>query len=363
MKIGSALLTAGGMGLDKYALQDWVNQICALRRAGLDVVLVSSGAIAEGVVRLGWRQRPSQLPRLQAAAAVGQMGLMQAYEDAFRVHGVHAAQLLLTHDDFANRSRYVNVAATIRTLLRMGVIPVINENDTVSTEEVCFGDNDMLAALVGNMIGADHLLILTDQEGLYTRDPRKSSDARLIARAPADAGWLREAAGGGGAWGRGGMASKVRAAGLFALSGGATTIAAGHTRDLMTRVSQGEPIGTRLEPGRCRLQRRGLWLAGCLRAKGTLVVTCQESMLDDIRADLTVGLSAAVRGDFAAGETIEIEDTNGGKLGKGISNYSARDIKRMIADAASPDTPVPVAPKPVISYRNIVPHSILEGLA
>ncbi|HEB66430.1 MAG TPA: glutamate 5-kinase, partial [Gammaproteobacteria bacterium] len=245
VKIGSALMTNDGVGLDRAGIADWVRQMAQLREQGMELLLVSSGAVAEGMARLGWKQRPHELHRLQAAAAVGQMGLVEAWESAFGEHGLHTAQILLTHEDLSDRQRYLNARSTVRSLLELGVVPVINENDTVVTDEIRFGDNDTLGALAANLVEADHLIILTDQAGLYDRDPRQHADARLIPEANANDTELDAMAGEtGGALGRGGMASKVRAARLAARSGTCTLIAPGREADVLLRLRRGEELGT-----------------------------------------------------------------------------------------------------------------------
>ena len=247
VKVGSTLITNNGVGIDHAMIERWVAQIAILRARGVEVVLVSSGAIAEGMKRLGWKVRPHEVNQLQAAAAVGQMGLVQVYESAFRTHGVGTAQILLTHDDLADRKRYLNARSTLTTLLALDVVPVINENDTVITDEIKFGDNDTLGALVANLIDADHLVILTDQRGLFSTDPRRDANAALIHEAKATDAALELMAGGSGSnLGRGGMLTKVLAAKKAALSGCHTIIAYGREVDVLLRLQQGEAIGTRL---------------------------------------------------------------------------------------------------------------------
>ena len=248
VKIGSALLTHSGRGLDRAAIRAWVEQMASLSQAGVELVLVSSGSVAEGMSRLGWTSRPEALYKLQAAAAVGQMGLAQVYESDFSNHGLHTAQILLTHDDFSNRQRYLNARSTLRQLLALNVIPVVNENDTISTEAIMLGDNDTLAGLVSNLIEAERFVILTDQAGLFDADPRKSSQAQLIRHARAGDPELQEMAGEGGALGRGGMRTKLRAAALAARSGTTTVIASGQERDVLIRLWHGECVGTTINP-------------------------------------------------------------------------------------------------------------------
>jgi glutamate 5-kinase len=337
VKVGSSLVTDNGRGLDQQALARWAEEIAHLQSQGMEIVLVSSGAIAEGMNRLGWVNRPEEVARLQAAAAIGQMGLMQAYETSFRCRGIHAAQILLTHEDFVDRKRYLNIEATLRTLTRLRTVPIINENDTVSTEEIRFGDNDMLAALVANMIAADRLVILTDQQGLYSSDPRGSPDAKLIHIASANDEALLAMAGGGGKWGRGGMSSKITAARMFALSGGVTTIASGRTDSVLAHIRAGRPIGTELLPGRKRLLKRKQWLAGHLLTRGTLVLDAGAAHAVELRGGsiLPVGV-LDVQGDFDKNEMIHIQDAKERPLAQGLSNYSAREMIRMVQETSSP---------------------------
>lgn len=336
VKIGSSLLVNGGQGLDAERISDWVDQLSNLWRQGIELVLISSGAVAEGMTRLGWQERPAQLPNLQAAAAVGQMGLMHAYEKHFNRNGLHAAQLLLTHDDFADRQRYHNVRATLRTLARFRAIPVINENDTVSTEEICFGDNDTLAALVANMIGAERLVILTDQHGLYTEDPRKCAHAELISSACVEDAGLGAMAGDAGALGRGGMASKLKAARLFALSGGSTTIVSGKIGQVLERLHGGECIGTELLPGQQRLARRKQWLAGQMKTHGAVILR-REAMQALAHGEARIHAEdvAAIHGSFCPGQMIRIQDTERRYDARGLSNYSANEMNGMVRQLAS----------------------------
>ncbi|AZD63103.1 Glutamate 5-kinase [Pseudomonas chlororaphis subsp. aurantiaca] len=273
VKIGSALLTADGKGLDRTAMGVWVEQMVALHEAGVELVLVSSGAVAAGMSRLGWTARPSAMHELQAAAAIGQMGLVQAWESSFAEHGLHTAQILLTHDDLSDRKRYLNARSTLRALVELKVIPVINENDTVVTDEIRFGDNDTLAALVANLVEADLLVILTDRDGMFDADPRNNPDAQLIYEARADDPALDAVAGGtGGALGRGGMQTKLRAARLAARSGAHTIIVGGRLERVLDRLKAGERLGTLLSPERGMLAARKQWLAGHLQTRGTLVL-------------------------------------------------------------------------------------------
>src|SRR5690606_30807077 len=272
VKIGSALLTNDGRGLNLAGIAGWVEQIVALRKLGIEIVLVVSGAVAEGMTRLGWKSRPHALHELQAAAAVGQMGLVQAYESQFQRYGLHTAQVLLGHDDISARDRYLNARGTLKTLVQFGVVPVINENDTVVTDEIRFGDNDTLGALVANLIDADLLVILTDQEGLFDADPRGNPQATLIGLGRAGDPQYEQMAGGGGALGRGGMITKIRAARLAARSGADTVIASGRQTDVLLRLADGAEVGTLLVAGQQPLAARKQWLAGLMQSCGQLTL-------------------------------------------------------------------------------------------
>ncbi|WP_110669140.1 glutamate 5-kinase [Salinicola halophilus] len=331
VKIGSALLTNDGRGLDEAAIGSWVDQMAVLRQRGIEVVLVSSGSIAEGMVRLGWQTRPSAVHELQAAAAVGQSGLSQCYETHFARHELRSAQVLLTHDDLSNRKRYLNARSALRTLVSLGVVPVINENDTVVTDEIRFGDNDTLGALVANLLEADALLILTDQEGLFDADPRTNPEARLIAQARADDPTLDAVAGGGGSLGRGGMATKLRAARLAARSGASTTIASGRQADVLTRLIDGETLGTLLHPDHAPMAARKRWLAGQLQVRGTL--TLDAGAVEVLRSQgsslLPVGVRG-VQGEFKRGDMVLCVDEQGTRVAKGLVNYDSRDAERLV---------------------------------
>ncbi len=332
VKIGSALLTADGAGLDRAAIHDWVAQMVALRARGIELVLVSSGAVAEGMMRLGWTSRPQALHELQAAAAVGQMGLVQAYESNFQQHGIHTAQVLLTHDDLSDRQRYLNARNTLRALLEFGVLPVVNENDTVVTDEICFGDNDTLAALVANLVEADALIILTDQAGLFDRDPRRHADARLLHEARAGDESLDEMVGGSaGELGRGGMLTKLRAARLAARSGAGTVIAFGREPRVLERIADGERLGTLLLPEQEAQAARKQWLAGHLQLRGTLHLDAGavKVLCESGRSLLPVGV-VAVEGDFQRGEAVACVDEAGREIARGLVNYSARDARKII---------------------------------
>ncbi|GAA0640561.1 glutamate 5-kinase [Halomonas beimenensis] len=331
VKIGSALLTNDGRGLDESGIGGWVDQIAALHRRGVEVVLVSSGAVAAGMVRLGWQVRPSAVHALQAAAAVGQNGLTECYEGHFARHGLTTAQVLLTHDDLSNRKRYLNARSALRTLVDLRVVPVINENDTVVTDEIRFGDNDTLGALVANLLEADALVILTDQEGLFDADPRHDPNARLISEGRADDPRLAEVAGGGGALGRGGMTTKVRAARLAARSGAVTVIASGRQPEVLTRLSDGERLGTLLTPERAPMAARKRWLAGQLQVRGTL--TLDAGAVKVLRGSgsslLPVGVKA-LSGDFVRGDMVLCVDEAGHRVAKGLVNYGADEARRLL---------------------------------
>jgi glutamate 5-kinase len=332
VKVGSSLVTNEGRGLDHDAVGRWAEQIAELRRRGRSVVLVSSGAIAEGVKRLGWTARPSAIHELQAAAAVGQMGLVQAYESAFAKFGLHTAQILLTHDDLAERRRYLNARSTLRTLLGLGVVPIINENDTVTTDEIRFGDNDTLGALVTNLIEADALVLLTDQPGLYTADPRKDPAATFVTSARAGDLRLESMAGGvGSAQGRGGMVTKVLAAKRAARSGASTVIASGREPDVLTRLAAGEDIGTSLLAEAGSLAARKQWLADHLLLRGrlTLDAGAVRALARDGKSLLPIGV-VAVAGEFERGEVVGCLDEAGREIARGLVNYSAQETARIL---------------------------------
>lgn len=331
VKIGSALLTNDGRGLDEAAIGSWVDQLAELHRRGVEVVLVSSGAVAEGMVRLGWQVRPSALHDLQAAAAVGQTGLVRSYEDNFARFDIRTAQILLTHDDLSNRKRYLNARSALRTLIDLGVVAIVNENDTVVTDEIRFGDNDTLGALVVNLLEADALIILTDQEGLYNADPRKDADAQLISEGKADDPRWVAVAGDGGKLGRGGMATKIRAARLAARSGALTLIASGRQPRVLSRLLEGEGIGTLLMPEHAPMTARKRWLAGQLQVRGTLTLdqgavagVCQQGS-----SLLPVGVTA-VEGSFRRGDMVLCVDGDGEPIAKGLANYDAHDTGRIL---------------------------------
>lgn len=330
IKVGSALVTNNGAGLDHAAIAEWGRQIAALRSAGREVVLVSSGAIACGMQRLGWSKRPHAVHELQAAAAVGQMGLAQAYEGSFSQHGVGTAQVLLTHDDLADRKRYLNARSTLLTLLDLGVVPVINENDTVITDEIKFGDNDTLGALVANLIEADALIILTDQPGLYTADPRKDLSATLVSKARAGDPALEKMAGGAASQlSKGGMLTKVIAARRAARSGADTVIASGREPDLLIRLAGGEAIGTLLVAQATPLAARKQWLADHLQLAGTLVLDAgAEKALLQGRSLLPIGVTR-VEGEFERGEAVACRSADGREVARGLANYGAVECRRI----------------------------------
>tara|TARA_Y100000782_G_scaffold52985_2_gene58991 strand:- start:21708 stop:22832 length:1125 start_codon:yes stop_codon:yes gene_type:complete len=335
VKIGSALLTNDGQGLDQQAISRWVDQIAALQSSGLEVVLVSSGSVAEGMTRLGWSERPSEIYNLQAAAAVGQMGLVQAYETNFQRHSMHTAQILLTHEDHSNRKRYLNAQATLRSLLGMGVVPVVNENDTVVTKEIRFGDNDTLGALVANLVEADALILLTDQDGLFTADPRHDNTATLISEARSEDESLSAMAGDGGKLGRGGMATKVRAAQLAARSGAVTVIASGREDDVLLRLRDAEALGTLLVPEKSPVVARKQWIAGHLQARGNLVL--DEGAVRALRERGKSLLPAGVRsvsGDFSRGEMVIISDEFGRIVARGLVNYGVDAAGKIIGKSS-----------------------------
>ena len=331
VKIGSALLTRDGRGLNVEAIEDWVAQLAALRASDIEVLLVTSGAVAAGMQRLGRNERPHALHELQAMAAVGQMGLAQTYETAFQRHQRQTAQVLLTHDDLADRNRYLNARSTLRTLLDFGVIPVINENDTVATEEIRFSDNDTLAALVANLVEADLLLILTDQQGLYEADPRTSPDAKLVQEGEAGDASLLAMAGGSGSLGRGGMRTKILAAERAAHSGAVTVIASGHEKNAISRVLAGEQLGTCLRPTEERLAARKQWLAGPTRAGGKLVLDdgAVRVLREAGKSLLPVGVKR-VEGEFGRGDIVACLDQQGREVARGLVNYGAAEAARII---------------------------------
>lgn len=337
VKVGSSLVTAEGRGLDHAALSRWAEQISALVEQGREVVLVSSGAIAEGIARLGWKKRPKAVNELQAAAAVGQMGLVQAYESIFRTHSLQAAQVLLTHEDLADRTRYLNARSTLRTLLALRVVPIINENDTVATDEIRLGDNDTLGALVTNLIEADCLIILTDQPGLYTADPRKHPDATLVMDAHAGDPELERMAGGAGSnVGTGGMLTKILAARRAARSGAHTVICSGREERVLLRLATGEAIGSQLVARQAPLAARRQWLADHLQLRGGLVLDdgAVRALVEDGKSLLPVGVKG-VTGEFERGEVVAVVDAAGREVARGLVNYSASEARRIAGKPSS----------------------------
>lgn len=338
VKVGSSLVTNEGRGLDADAIGQWCAQMARLASDGREVLMVSSGAIAEGMKRLGWRTRPKEVHELQAAAAVGQMGLAQIYAAKLGEHGLGSAQVLLTHADLADRERYLNARSTLLTLLRLGVIPVINENDTVVNDEIKFGDNDTLGALVANLVEADALVILTDQRGLYAADPRKDPTARFIHEALAGAPELEQMAGGAGSSiGRGGMITKVLAAKRAAGSGASTVIAWGREPDVLVRLAAGEPIGTALIANLPKHSARKQWMSDHLQLPGVVVIDAGAvaKLRDDGKSLLPVGM-VDVSGEFHRGDVISVRTTDGQEVARGLANYSSAEA-RLIARRPSSD--------------------------
>ncbi|MGI4812880.1 MAG: glutamate 5-kinase [Janthinobacterium lividum] len=327
VKVGSSLVTNDGRGLDHQAIGRWAAQIAKLRDQHKEVVLVSSGAIAEGMQRLGWTRRPHAIDELQAAAAVGQMGLAQVYESRFAEYGIRTAQILLTHADLADRERYLNARSTLLTLLRLGVVPIINENDTVVTDEIKFGDNDTLGALVANLVEGDALVILTDQQGLFTADPRRDPAAKLVTEGSAGDPALEAMAGGAGSsLGRGGMLTKILAAKRAAHSGATTIIASGREPDVLSRLADGEAIGTQLSARTARLAARKQWMADHLQVRGHVVIDAgaSEVLVRQGKSLLPIGV-VAVQGSFARGEVIACLNEDGLTVARGITNYSSSE--------------------------------------
>lgn len=332
VKVGSSLVTNDGNGLDKAAIAAWATQIANLVAQGKQVILVSSGAVAEGMQRLGWKKRPTAVNELQAAAAVGQMGLVQMYESCFSLHQLHTAQLLLTHDDLADRKRYLNARSTLRTLLDLKVIPIINENDTVVTDEIRFGDNDTLGSLVANLIEADALVILTDQRGLYSADPRQDKAARFIEHALAGDATLEKMAGGAGTnVGTGGMLTKVLAAKRASRSGAHTIIASGREADVLVRLAAGERIGTHLQTTEMKTTARKQWLADHLQLRGKLTLDAGAIKVLKLEGKslLAIGVTA-VEGHFERGEVVACCDADGHEVARGLVNYSSAEALRIM---------------------------------
>jgi len=331
VKIGSALLTQDGKGLDYASIADWAYQIAELRQQGIEIVLVSSGSIAEGMSRMGWTKRPTALPELQAAAAIGQTGLIQAYQTEFQKYQIQAAQILLTHDDVSHRLRYINARNTLRTLIRLGTVPIINENDTVSFEEIRLSDNDTLGAVVSSLVEADLLVILTDQKGLFTKDPRTHNDAEFISEGLAmNPDFVSYAGSAGSAISRGGMATKVQAARVAAKAGCATVIVSGREESVLTRLRAGESLGTLLVPEATKLAARKLWIAGQNQARGTLHLDAGAvaALKMQGKSLLPVGVESCT-GKFNRGDRVNCLDPDGRIIARGLCNYSAVDVSKI----------------------------------
>jgi glutamate 5-kinase len=337
VKVGSSLVTNDGRGLDEVAIGEWCRQLASLMRDGREVIMVSSGAIAEGMKRLGWTVRPKAIQELQAAAAVGQMGLAQMYETKLSLNGLGSAQVLLTHADLADRERYLNARSTLLTLLKLGVVPVINENDTVVNDEIKFGDNDTLGALVANLVEADALVILTDQKGLFTADPRKDTNAQFVHEARAGDPVLEQMAGGAGSSiGRGGMITKILAAKRAAGSGASTVIAWGREPDALVRLTQGEAIGTLLVAQTQKNQARKQWMADHLQLRGAVVVDAGAAakVRDEGKSLLPIGMKE-VDGDFSRGDVIAVRDESGIEFARGLANYSSAEARLLCRKPSS----------------------------
>ena len=335
VKIGSALLTANGNGLDKEAIALWVEQIVHQLESGIEIIIVSSGAVAEGMSRLSWIERPNSVHGLQVAAAVGQTGLVQAYESQFQEYGRNTAQILLDHDDISNRERYLNVRNTLQELIKLGVIPVINENDTVATDQIRFGDNDTLAALVANIIDADLLVILTDQDGLFDADPRKNPNANLVTNGNSQDESLLELAGSSGALGRGGMITKLKAAKLAARSGANTVIAGGRVNQILSRLSEGEALGTMLISDEEPIAARKQWLVGRLKVCGSLTLDLGASKMltDHGKSLLPVGV-LSIKGTFHKGDLVTCVDEKGLEIARGLVNYNSEESAKILGKSS-----------------------------
>jgi glutamate 5-kinase len=355
VKVGSGLVTNQGQGLDLDALSRWAGQLAELRHMGREVVLVSSGAIAAGMQRLGWKKRPHALHELQAAAAVGQMGLIQLYESCFRKHDLMTSQILLTHEDLADRKRYLNARSTLRTLLGLGVIPIINENDTVAVDEIRFGDNDTLAALVTNLIEAEVLVILTDQAGLYDKDPRRDSTATLIAEAKAGDPALEAVAGGvGSPIALGGMLTKVLAAKRAARSGAHTVIASGREEQVLLRLARGERLGTQIIAEKATLVARKQWLADHLQVRGQLLLDAGavKALKVGRKSLLPIGVYD-VSGEFERGEVVSCLDEARREIARGLANYNAAETRRILRTPSSEiETKLGYVDEPELIHRD-----------
>ena len=337
VKVGSSLVTNDGRGLDEQAIGEWCRQLALLIQDGREVIMVSSGAIAEGMKRLGWATRPTAIQELQAAAAVGQMGLAQMYETKLRFHNLGSAQVLLTHADLADRERYLNARSTLLTLLKLGVVPVINENDTVVNDEIKFGDNDTLGALVANLVEADALVILTDQKGLFTADPRKDPQATFVHEAAAGDAELEVMAGGAGSsLGRGGMITKILAAKRAAGSGASTVIAWGREPDALVRLVRGESIGTLLLAKTAKNQARKRWMADHLQLRGSVIVDAGAAakVRDEGKSLLPIGM-VQVEGEFSRGDVVAVRDQDGIELARGLANYASAEARLLCRKPSS----------------------------
>ena len=335
IKIGSALITDNGCGLKHDVLDSWVGQISTLTERGIDIVIVSSGAVAEGLTRLGWQDRPKIVSKLQAAAAVGQMGLIQAYEFCFQKYSKHTAQVLLTHDDIADRTRYLNARTSLNTLLQLGVIPIVNENDTVATDEIRFGDNDTLAGLVANLIDAELLILLTDQKGLYTSDPRKNESAKFIEKAEASDPALINYAGKSNTQGRGGMQTKIKAALIAAKSNTDTVIASGNEELTLLKIADGNFVGTLLTTSKKTLSARKQWLANQSYVKGTITIDsgAVSALVKSGKSLLPNGVKS-ITGEFKRGEIVSCVDGKGKEIARGLSNYNSTQARLIIGKSS-----------------------------
>jgi len=335
IKIGSSLITDDGRGLNHQAIQAWADQIATLRDSGKEILLVSSGAVAEGMARIGWEKRPNALHDLQAAAALGQTGLIQHFESCFKKHNIHTAQVLLTHEDLSHRQRYLNARSTLKTLLKLGAIPIINENDTVATDEIRFGDNDTLGALVSNLVEADTLVILTDQQGLFDKDPRNNPDAKLISQSTASNHELTAMAGDSGALGQGGMRTKITAAQCAARSGTTTIIACGSEDNILQKIAQGDTVGTLLTADNEPLTARKQWLANQLKISGKLHLDegASRAIQKSGVSLLAIGISR-VEGDFQRGEVVSCFDNKGNEIARGLINYDSEESQKIMGQSS-----------------------------
>ena len=335
IKIGSALITDNGCGLKHDVLDNWVNQISALNERGIDIVIVSSGAVAEGLTRLGWKDRPNVVSKLQAAAAVGQMGLIQAYEVCFQKYNKRTAQVLLTHDDIADRARYLNARTSLNTLLQLNVIPIVNENDTVATDEIRFGDNDTLAALVANLIDAELLILLTDQKGLYTSDPRINESAEFVEKAEANDPQLISYAGESNTQGRGGMRTKLKAASIAAKSNTDTIIASGNEKLTLIKIADGNLVGTLLTTPKETLSARKQWLANQSHVKGTITIDngAEKALESSGKSLLPIGVKS-ILGEFKRGEMVSCINESGKEIARGLSNYNSTQARLIIGKSS-----------------------------